>query len=171
MDININSQREVSQHNCLAKQLKQVLGAVISLVMGFDQANKTRHKFSPVQKGINPTKREAGSPSKKSRLASISPMNILVSIIAFKVHCCTTDSLYPSVACSFWHCESSSMRKELSCQFKIYFFLCPATRTYVFSVLGSCHLLRKATKSKSNGLCYFGCLWDLNDNKKGVICV
>lgn len=122
MDININSQREVSQHNCLAKQLKQVLGAVISLVMGFDQANKTRHKFSPVQKGINPTKREAGSPSKKSRLASISPMNILVSIIAFKVHCCTTDSLYPSVACSFWHCESSSMRKELSCQFKIYFF-------------------------------------------------
>lgn len=155
MDININSQKEVSQHNCLAKQLKQVLEAVISLVMGFDQANKTRRKFSPLQQGINPTKRVAGSSSKKSCLASISPMNILISIKAFKVQCRTTGALYPSVACSFWHCESSSMRKELSCQFKIYFFLCPATRTYVCSALGSCHLFTIGNQEQKQQLVLF----------------
>lgn len=171
MDININSQKEVYQHNCLAKQLKQVREAVISLVMGFDQANKTRHKFFPLQQGINPTKRVAGSPSKKSCLASISPMNILISIIAFKVQCRTTGALYPSVACSFWHWESSSMRKELSCQFKIYFFyvLQPEHMCFQYQVLVI--YLRKATKSKNNSLCYFGCLWGLNDNNKGVIYV
>lgn len=173
MDVNINSQKAVYQHNCLAKQLKRVLWDMISSVMGFDHANRMRHEFSPVYQDSDPTKRVVGSPCQKVfHYFASEHLAWKISIIACSVQCWIRPVMLflPQQPAPSSNMKAHQWGKSFFVSSKLMFLLSPETRTYVFSALGSCHLFMIGKHKQQQWLVLFWVPLVPPDNNKVVIC-